>query len=354
MSAVPVSRFAPDFQLRIRGKNLPVEAALDLVSLTVEDDVDAAGMFSFQMVNQDSGKNTVKWSDNAMFDEGGEVIVSMRYGNQLVPLMTCDITGIEPEFRANGASLLTVRGFDRRHRLLRARRTRSFTQVKDSDVASQLAQDAGLTANVTDSGVVHEYLFQNGQSDLEFLQRRARSIGFEVAVQDKTLYFRPRQIAQSETLSLSMDNDVLEFHPRSSVVTQFSSVGARGWDPTQKDSIASQSAAGDELAVMGDVTGPAVAQKAFGGAPMPIADWPVRTLGEAEALTRGVYNEMALDYITGEGICVGRPELRAGIVIRLSGFGKRFSGLYYVTATTHSWTALRGYRTAFTVRRNAS
>lgn len=354
MAAVPMDRFAPQFRVQLGGKDLPADAAADILELAVEEDVDAPGMLTLQLANWDFDRGAVKWSDDSQFAEGVDITIAMGYSGQLTQLMTCDIVGLEPDFMADGVNLLSIRGYDRRHRLLRARRTRSFIQIKDSDIASQLGDDAGLTVSATDSTVVHEYVFQNNQSDLEFLQSRAKAIGYEVAVNDKTLYFRPRPIGQSETLTLSMNNDLIEFHPRLSAISQYSQVSTRGWDPTQKDSILAQSGDGDETAVMGKTTGPSSAKKAFGDAPLSLSDRPIRTQAEGDSISRGVYNEMALNYITGEGICVGRSDLRAGKVIRMSGLGERFSGLYYVTATVHSWNTRHGYRTAFTVRRNAS
>jgi len=53
-------------------------------------------------------------------------------------------------------------------------------------------------------------------------------------------------------------------------------------------------------------------------------------------------------------VCIGRVDLRPGKLINVEGIGKRFSGSYYVTSTEHSFLPSRGYRTAFTVRRNAT
>jgi phage protein D len=63
---------------------------------------------------------------------------------------------------------------------------------------------------------------------------------------------------------------------------------------------------------------------------------------------------MALTYVEGFGTCIGDPELRAGTLVEIEGLGKRFSGSYYVTSTEHSYKPSIGYRTAFSVRRNAT
>jgi phage protein D len=86
-----------------------------------------------------------------------------------------------------------VRGYDRRHRMQRARKTRTFVTQKDSDIASAVAREARLSVEAVDSTVIHDYVIQANQTDLEFLQERARRIQYEVFVTDKTLHFRPVQ-----------------------------------------------------------------------------------------------------------------------------------------------------------------
>ena len=47
---------------------------------------------------------------------------------------------------------------------------------------------------------------------------------------------------------------------------------------------------------------------------------------EADQIAKARLNEMALELITGHGLCLGRTDLRAGKVIKIDGVGKRFSG----------------------------
>ena len=75
---------------------------------------------------------------------------------------------------------------------------------------------------------------------------------------------------------------------------------------------------------------------------------------EANQSALGWFNDMALAYVGGEGVCVGRADLRAGTVVEIEGLGKRFSGPYYVVSTRHRFSPKHGYHTAFAVRRNAT
>jgi phage protein D len=75
---------------------------------------------------------------------------------------------------------------------------------------------------------------------------------------------------------------------------------------------------------------------------------------EAEQMARGGFNRAVLDLITADGTCVGRPDLRPGIVIKLDGIGTRFSGQYYIKATSHCYSSTSAYQTHFVAWRNAS
>ena len=345
----------PDLLVKVNGSPLPTEAKQDVIRAGLQEDLEAPSMLTVQMVNWDMVNLKTTWSDDDLLAVGNEVEIQMGYVDNLQKLMVGEITGLEPAFCADEVPMLTIRGYDRRHRLLRGRSTRSFTQVKDSDIASQIAGDAGLTAQVEDTGVTLDYVLQHNQSDLKFLQQRARRIGYEVVVEDKTLLFRPRQNTTSEVLTLSWENDLIEFHPRLTTLEQVGKVSVRGWNIKDKEAVVAEAAAGSESSKMGGKTsGPSEVDSAFGQSIYTSIDWPVFSQAEADKMATGQFNNMALAYISGEGIVAGRAELRAGTVVLIEGVGERFSGNYYVTSATHMYTPHDGYRTAFSVRRNAS
>ena len=346
---------APAFGIQINGSDLPFKAMADVITVAVHQDVAAPGMFTLRLLTWDITAIKMTWVDDALFAEGNEVEIQMGYVDDLQTLMIGEITGLEPEFCAAEVPLLTVRGYDRRHRLLRGRKTRSFTQVKDSDIASQIATATGLSAQATDTGVTLDYVLQHNQTDLEFLQDRAQRIGYEVVVENKTLQFRPYQHTGSEVLTLNREGDLIEFYPCLTTLNQVDTVAVRGWNPRDKQAIVGQAASGDESTQMGGSTiGPAAAAAVFGRTDTASVDRPVFNQAEADQIARGRFDDLALAYITGEGLCIGRTDLRAGTLIGIEGLGRRFSGPYYVTSTTHTYTPERGYRTGFMVRRNAT
>jgi phage protein D len=344
----------PDFRLSINGTELPQAARADMVSVRVLSDVGAAGMFTFTLICWDGQRMQVKWIDDDLFKEGNSVDIQIGYRDKLERVFQGEITGLEPEFPHGEPPKLTVRGYDRRHRLMGKRKTRTFLKMKDSDIASQIAGDWSLQPDVEDTRVTLEYVLQHNQTDFEFLQERARRIGFEMVVTDRSLRFGRRKNEGSGVLTLNREVELLEFNVRSTTMGQLEEVLVQGWDPKAKEGVVARSGIGDERPMGGSASGPATVQRAFGGTGAASVSLPVLSREEADQLAGGWFDEMALNHVEGEGLCIGRPELRPGTLIEIQGLGRRFSGVYYVMSTEHSFTPGAGYRTAFTVRRNAT
>jgi phage protein D len=357
---MPVARsdrpLVPHFAVFINGVPLPAEAVGYVAGVMVDESVELPSMFTLAMTSSDAQQQAVPWIDDAqLFAIGHVVEIKLGYVGDLETLLIGEITALEPEFVFNRLPRLTVRGYDRRHRLQRGRKTRTFVQQKDSDIAAQIASEASLIGQVEDSGTMHEYIIQANQTDLDFLRERASRIQYEVIVEDKTLRFRPVAHAQSEVLTLRMDDDLLEFYPRLSSAGQVSGVTVRSASLKEKEELVGQASAGDAVSTMGgQQSGAVLVEGAFGAAIEVLSTHPVATQAEADQLARARLNHLVLNLISGEGVCYGRTDLRAGKVIKIEGVGQRFSGPYYVTAAVHRYAPQDAYHTHFTVRRNAS
>jgi phage protein D len=355
MAPNDVDRLAPEFRISVDGADLRAPAAADVLWVSVDEDVDAPAMFRMELINWDPDKLRMKWSDDDLFKEGKQVEIQMGYRDHLESLIKGEITALELSVASHDLTTLVVHGFDRSHRLQRGRKTRAFTNVTDSDIARRVAEAMGFTVDAEQTQERFDYILQCNQTDLEFLRGRARSIGFEVIVREKTLVFRSRAIARSAAATLALDRDLLAFRPRLTTVGQAPATVVRGWNPAQKTAFVGQAGPDDAPAKMGGtILGAASVKDRFGEAIAAAIDQPVASQAEADQYARARFNETALAYISGDGVCVGRTDLRAGVVISVEGVGDRFSGNYYVTSAIHSYVPKDGYRTRFSFRRNAS
>lgn len=343
--------------LKINGVPLPPDALRNLLEVSVQEHLEGPSAFTLRFALQRSatheGHLDFDRTDGDLFDVGGEV--EIQFGNAPVQstLIYGDISRLDFNLGDGELPSFGVHGYDRRHRMLRGTEVHTFTKARDSDIAAQIALKHRLTPAVVDSRIQHDSITQNRQSDFDFLAERAANIGYEVLLMGKVLHFRPRPHDARASLTLGAERDLLDFSVRLSASKQPSEVRVIGWDPLRKERIigtASRSVASS----MGALSGPELAHQAFGEAILVIADQPVSRQEEADRLARERLEQLALGFMEGDGRCRGRTDLRAGTVVELQGVGRRFSGTYYVTSTTHTFAPERGYTTSFAARRNAT
>jgi uncharacterized protein len=344
----------PSFGMKLNGEPLVADMAMWIVNLTVEDELGLPGMFTLELISKQKKNVPAPWTDEPRLSLGTQVEISLGYGDERESLIVGEITALEPTFSIGGPPTLVVRGFDGRHRLNRTRRTRSFVEQKDSDIVEQIGAKAGLLVAAIDSGVRHAYVLQSDQTDLEFLQERARRMRFELAMDGEVLLFRPVANADSAVVTLTLSGDLFEFRPRMSFVP-LTEVKVLGWDPKEKQAITASARVSDEVSTMaGTQSAAQVAEALLTTQIEMVVRSPVASQAEADQIAIARFNAAALDFIRGEGRARGRTDLRAGTVIRIDDLGKRFGGQYYVTSVVHRYSRRDGYLTDFRVQRNAS
>ena len=342
-----------DYEISSAGSRIPPEAQAVVSGIEIDLDVENAGMFSLLLHAGEREQQRYTWIDADLFKPGTEIKIKIGYGSTLATMIAGEITALAPEY-TGGAVVLRVRGYDRLYRLGFGRKTYAFRNMKDSDIASQIAQDWSLTPVVDATDTTHDYVLQCNQTDREFLMERARRLRYELRVEDRTLYFQKPKEDAGAVATLTYGEALVDFFPALSTVHQTSKAVAQGWSVKDKKSVSGTAASGDVLSSMaGSETGPKAAERIAGERVLTLAGENAATQGEAEALAKAALNRAAMEYITGEGNSVGNPDIKAGTVVALQGLGQRFSGRYYVTACKHSLGG-SGYQTQFAVRRSAA
>ncbi|MBX7432767.1 VgrG-related protein [Mycobacterium sp. Y57] len=273
-------------------------------------------------------------------------------------LISAEVTSLEAEAGGSG-SFTIIRGYDPAHRLFRGRHTRSYTQITASDAVREVADRADLPAGRIDSSrTVFDHLGQFGQTDWDFLDRIARRIGYEIAVRDHKLDFRPREPAasapsadsgDSDPLVLRLGTDLLRFRSVITAAEQVADVEVRGWDTAQKRAIVSVAPAETACVDLPAIT-PADVAKPFGAPRYVAADVAYRTQSEADGAATALADEIGSSFAELDAVARGNPKLRADVGITIENAGKPFDGKYTITAARHRFEpANGGYTTAFSV-----
>lgn len=341
------NQHTPVREIWVNGTPLKPEFNVAVKELAIEEELNLPAMFSFKMSLIKPEDYSYQGIDLKTFKPGDEIKIAMGEDRKQ-DLVSGEITALEVEF--DEESFLEVRGYDWLHRLRFGTKRRSFKAIKDSDLVAKIAGDHGLSAQATSTATQYEYLFQNNQTDYEFLLERAQRIGYEIMVSGKNLIFRPSQEGTGPVATLQNRLDVKRFFVQLKTLAVGSSIEVRGWDVRNKQEIVGKAKSGDETATMGQDSGVKLSQKIV-ASPIAYVNQLVKDVSEAEAIAKAQYNTIIKEFIQGEGICYGNPAIRAGKTIELKGFGERFSGKYYVIAVSHLITEEEGYLTKFKVKR---
>lgn len=370
--------YVPAFRILVGSKELRVEMN-DILSVTYSDSLTAIDSFNMSVNNWDAESRAFKYSDADTFNPGKNVDVWMGYfrngQDERRRMLIGDITTLAPNFPTSGGPTLAVGGLNLLHRFRTKQDTKCFLKKKDTEIAqelvSQIAQEIrqnvpqlDLQLDPDDVGrnrareAEIPYLVMNNQYPIVFLMERARRIGYELTIDELPrgtrrlvpFHFRPTSDVKRPTYILEWGKSLMSFQPTLQTASQVDGVTVRGWDPKGKqkfEATATRADLADEGIVNPSdltVTEPSLTQKRE-----IVVDHPIQTQQEATNLAKKTLRQLAQDLVEGRGRTVGLPDLRAGAKVQIKGLGRRFTGTYLVTSTTHT-IGEGGYTTDFTAR----
>ncbi len=348
-------------------KDAPPELIKDLLQITVEESLHLPGMFTLVVHNSylPGRSQDEPWRHEHFFEIGKKLRLGFGASTTEAAafkqeaeeyLIEGEITAIEVHFTKQSEAPIVVRGYDISHRLHRGRYNRSFLNKTDGDIVRDIARGAHIKIGlVEESGPPHKYVFQENQTNMEFLQERAARIGFELFIQDNKLYFRKPE--SQGPLTLQWLKDINGFSTRVTSAEQVSGVEVRSWDYSDKRTIIETASSERLVTETGNRRGSSTSTEFdLNNQPpkMTVVDQPVFAAKEAELMAQSLCNELGGEFIYADAKAVGNPKIRPGKVVNLKGIrqedkGKRYSGKYYVTETRHFYSQ-RVYTTDFSVR----
>jgi phage protein D len=345
--------YAAKPRIEIENSALAPELELRLESAVIDDHALLPDMLMLRFRDPDHD-----FLDQAGVEIGTTVrVLAAPIGQEASELLiAAEVTGLEAEFDASGSHVI-LRGYDHSHRLHRGRRTETYRNVTDSDVARTVAQRAGLeVGRINETATVHRLVSQANVSDWELVSTRARETGHEIGVVDGKFEFRKPpdageapdsgDLTSKDPLQLVLGADLVSFGARVTSADQVKDVTVRGWDPNLKEAVVGTAPARTVSASL--PLEPADLASRFGDPTHVSVDRPLSSQEEADESAKAIAEQIASTFAEAEGIAHGNPKLRAGASISVGLTGAPFEGLYTVTSSRHVF-GTEGYRTHFVV-----
>jgi uncharacterized protein involved in type VI secretion and phage assembly len=340
---VPEERRLDQMLISIEGNRLSPELYELLSLVRVEESVHLPDAFSLRFDDPH-----FELLDSMRFTMGSKVEVAFSAEGDPVIVARGEVTAIAVEQGPSGRHELVVSGMDQSHRLTHGPKSRTFQNMTDADIVSQIAEGYGFDTYIDATAEVHEYVIQSSQSDYGFLKQRGDRIGFDLWVADEKLYFKKQPTSNVRPPLLTWGENLHKFKVRFSAAERCDEVTVRGWDPPGKATVMGRAAEGD----LG-TTAPAAAsfdddaRSAFGEVTRFAGQFPVRTAGEADALARSLILKASGEQVVARGEASGDPMIAAGAEVDVRSVGQQLSGTYRITSSEHIYGAGTPYVTRF-------
>jgi phage protein D/phage baseplate assembly protein gpV len=322
--------YAPRFEILLSGVTMAADLTEQVVSLSVETDLDMAGTFSLVLRNPDN-----VLLDSALLDIGKNVEVHLGYGADLVPAFLGEIAAVEPSFPQDGPPAIQVTGYDKSYKLRRNRpKPTTYSTTTDSLIAARIALENGLVPVVDPTPELPKEITQK-ESDFAFLKARAERYHFDVYVEWDRLHFQfPRP--QFAAHILEWGRNLSSFTARISGAGLAGLEVIRGYNQELAQSIYAAAIAvdlnGNNLL---ERLGSSVTDLLTSLVREEFREHSVSNPLDARELATALLSNLLEGLYEGQGSCVGLPALTAGQYVEIRGVGRRFSGTYRVRKVTH-------------------
>jgi len=329
------------------------ELARDLVHVQIEESVSGMKNLQARFVavgpNNGSQSDELLYMDGRILDFGKPLQVAIGPLDHQRTIFDGHITAIEIHFEEAQEAEVCIYAEDKLMDLRMTRRMRSYENMSDADIASAIASEHGLSADVSVSGPTYDRIQQMNMSDLAFLRERARLLQAEVWVDGDTLNFKTRDRRSAPQQTLVRGNDLIVVSARADLAHQRTRVHVSGYDANRREVI--DESVGDEVVsaeISGGRTGPSVLQQAFGErVSHRVREVPLQA-SEAGDWARAEMLRRARQFVVVSGVTSGSPDLVVGSQVTLQRMGPVFEGgSYYVTHVKHTFDLAQGHRTHF-------
>jgi phage protein D len=354
-----VSMAGETFVIEIDGEELSEELYCDLISLEVELDDELASMFRLKFAIMLQPDGTWTYLDDERFKLWKEVTFSAGFETGTEELMVGYITHLKPNFDPDETQCtLEIWGMDGSVLMDRVEKLKDWPNKKDSDIAAELFGLYGLTPEVEDTTVIHDEAISTiiqRETDIQFLQRLALRNGYDCYVAGRTGYFRPPQVDETPQPILAVhfgeETNVINLSLEMNALTPVD-VAMFQIDRLNKE-VLEATAESSRQTALGSNNANSLLTAGMDPAQLFVGKNAATGLPEMNALCQGLYHE-ADWFVSGEGEIIGNKYQHVLLprhTVTIKGIAEIYSGVYYVSHVTHSFSG-SGYTQTFRVRRN--
>jgi len=331
-----------------------------LLCVEVEKEAGLADMFAVQLALSCDHQGTWELLEDERLRPWKQITFRAGFGAADETLLNGYITHMAPIFDTDPAAcVLEIRGMDASVLMDRNEILKAWPDKKDSDIAREIFESYGFSTDVEETEMVHSEAVSTiiqRETDLQFLTRLALRNGCECYMEGETGCFKKPNLSAAPQPVLAV-----HFGTETSVHGFSLSVNALGpahvamaqVDRLTKE-VQETTASESDQPLLGRQGASRLRTAGIPPATLYIDRKATTGRPEMDLFAKAIHHQ-AHWFVTGRGEVMGNHYghvLKSRQTVPIKGIGDTFSGLYYITRVTHTFTD-EGYSQQFTAKRNA-
>ncbi len=343
---------APAFEIKVGSATLD-SAKIPISRLTVDIDAGtSAGGCHFVIESQYDYEKSV-WAGGILdkIEVGAKLIIKGGYV-QKKEIFYGFVDDYTIEYSSDAAPRITVTGIDAKGYLMNAKDQQYMSEKATSVVVKEIlgACVSNGYAKSIDVGPISNFnvqLIQNEIDDYKFLCYLAEMYNLNFFVVDGEIVFKNVMSSTSTLIKLTLGVSLMNFSKTVSVKNQVGKVIVYSIDPLTKKPIKGEA---DDTSRPGAGSEAGELARGFNKIVESEVNFLVYTPEECKKLAQARFDARAFSLVSGQGRCIGIPEIIPGRYIDLAGFDPDHSDSYFITKVTHEYSIEGGYHTTFGVK----
>ncbi len=334
MATSPVEEQANLTSYNILSGGSEIPDTYEVVEIHVHQHLNKISAAEIILRDGNTADQTFEITDSDTFKPGTEIEIKLGYQSKNTSVFKGIVVKQAIKIDEVEGSRLYVTCKDKALKLTINRKNAFFEKIKDSDLISTIASDAGLSADTATTAVEHEEIIQYYSTDWDFILSRAEVNGMVIITDSGKLVLAKPGVSVTPELQVQFGYDIIEFDGEIDATSQYSGVSGASWGISNQ-SVVSATASEPTVNEQGDLSGSTLADALSAGTKALMTNAPL-TEAEAKSWADAVLLKSRLSRFRGDITFQGSSKAVVNSTIKLMGLSARFNGNAFISGVTHS------------------
>jgi Rhs element Vgr protein len=337
---LPIAAEHREFTVKVDGTE--VARSEQLVAAYITKAVNKISSARLVYLDGSASSGEFPLSNSATFVPGKEVEILAGTANDAVSLFKGIVVRQSVKVRDHIAPQLVIECRHKAMKLTVGRRNAYFFDKKDSDIISELLQQAGVDGGVEDTAVTHKQQVQYYCTDWDFLLARAEANGKLVLTNSDKAEVKKPDLAGAAVCTVQFGATILELDAEIDARHQYEAVKSVSWDPAQQNVV-------EKEAADPGVSGPGNLKSSGLAAVIGLDHFQMQHTAvaedEAQSWADSEWLRSQMSRVSGRVKCEGIGTVNPGSIVTLGGISDRYNGNVFVSGVRHDFDLVHLWKT---------